>query len=212
MKNISPNQHKTLATKIAKVEIVIILILIFVWLSVFYLMNTKQKEYIGKMTSLQEKILLLTNETLTPYNTAEKISWPLKDVFSYLVIAENTIIDSDIDRLRGKNLTIKQAFGNFSHAQEMMKQLRLSKDGTDWIKLDKMAPKQWISWSTIPQSPYIVALISSEDNLMDISGYKGYRFMLLICACLVSALLLLFLIWALSWIRISAVKALMENS
>jgi hypothetical protein len=212
MKNIPPNQQKTLATKIAKVEVAIIIILIFVWLSVFYLMNIKKKEYVERMTSFQEKILLLANETLTPYNTAETTSWPLKDVFSYLVIAEDTIIDSDIDRLRGGNLTVKQAFGNFGHAQEMMKQLRLSKDGTDWIKLDKMAPKQWLSWNTIPQSPYKIALISSEDHLMDISGYKGYSLMLLICACLVSALLLLFLIWALSWIRLSAVKALMENS
>lgn len=212
MKNNTPAQYKSLAKKIAHVEIVIILTLIFVWISAFYLMNVQKKQYIDKMTFIQEKVLALANDQLTAGTATQDISWPFTDIFSYFVIENNTIIASNIDRLADKTLTMHEAFGKFGHASEMMKQMRFSTDGTDWIRLDKISPKKWISWSGDKEGPYIVAIMSDEDSLLDISGYQGYKLLLLVCACLFSALLLLALVWALSWMRLSAVKGLLEDS
>ena len=212
MKNNTPEQYKSLAKKIAHVEIVILLILIFAWILVFYLMNVQKKHYIDKMTFIQEKVLVLANDQLTAGTATQDISWPFTGIFSFFVIEDNSIIASNIDRLEDKTLTKQEAFGKFGHASEMMKQMRFNSGGTDWIRLDKLSPKKWISWSGDNEGPYIVAIMSDENSLLDISGYHGYKLLLLICACLFSALLLLALIWALSWMRLSAATGLLEVS
>ena len=213
MKNNTSTQFKSLVKKISRVEIVILLILIFQWISIFSLMHTQRLKHIEKMVSLQEKILTLANDQLESGITAPDISWPFNDVFGYIIIENTAIIASNIERLDGKNLSLKEAFGKFIHASEVMKQLRMDKDSSDWIRLDKLSPRQWLSWRIIEGSPYTIAIISDEDSLLSISGYQGYKFLLLICACLFSALLLLALIWALSWLRLSAViKELQKDS
>ena len=212
MKNNTPEQFKSLAKSISQVEIVILLILIFLWISTFYLMHTQRIKHVMKMVSLQEKILTLANDQLVAGVTAPNLSWPFQGVFSYMIIEDTEIITSNIERLGGKNLSIKEAFGTYMHASEVMKQLRMDRDGTDWIRLDKLSPRQWLSWRIIEGTPYIITIISDEDALLDIAGYHGYRLLLLICACLFSALLLLALIWALSWMRLSAVKELLKDS
>ena len=213
MKNNTSTQFKSLVKKISRVEIVILLILIFQWISIFSLMHTQRLKHIEKMVSLQEKILTLANDQLESGITAPDISWPFNDVFRYIIIEDTAIIASNIERLDGKNLSLKEAFGKFNHASEVMKQLHMDMDGSDWIRLDKLSPKEWLSWRIIKGSPYTIAIISDEDSLLSISGYRGYKFLLLICACLFSALLLLALIWALSWLRLSAViKELQKDS
>jgi hypothetical protein len=212
MKNNTPAQFKSLAKRISLAEIVILLLLIFLWISIFSLMHTQRLKQVKKMISLQEKILTLANDQLESGIAAPNISWPFNDVFGYIIIEDTTIIASNIERLGGKNLSIKEAFGTFTHASEVMKQLRMGKDGTDWIRLDKLSPKEWLSWRVIEGSPYTIAILSDEDRLLDISGYQGYKLLLLICACLFSALLLLALIWALSWLRLSAVIELQKDS
>ncbi len=212
MKNNIPVQIQTLAKKISLVEIVILLILIFLWISIFYLMHTKRQEHVEKMVSLQEKILTLASNQLESGIEASSISWPFNNIFGYVIIENTTIIASNIQRLSGNDLSIKEAFGTFMHASEMMKQLRMEKDGTDWIRLDKFSPKEWLSWRSIEGTPYTISILSDEDRLLGISGYPGYKFLLLICACLFSALLLLALIWALSWLRLSAAKELQKGS
>ena len=212
MKNNSPSQFKSLAKKISLVEIVILLTLILMWISTFYLMHTQRIKHVVKMVSLQEKILNLAQDQLRAGATASDISWPFNGVFAYMIIEDSEIIATDVEGLNGKNLSIKEAFGTYMNASEMMKQLRINSDGTDWIRLDKLSPKQWLSWRIMEGTPYTIAIISDEDALLDIAGYHGYRLLLLICACLFSALLLLALIWALSWLRLSAVKDLLKNS
>ena len=212
MKNNTPAQFKSLAKKISTVEIVILLVLILLWISTFYLMHTQRIKHVVKMVSLQEKILNLAQDQLRAGATASDISWPFNGVFAYMIIEDSEIIATDVEGLNGKNLSIKEAFGTYMHASEVMKQLRMDRDGTDWIRLDKLSPKQWLSWRILEGTPYTIAIISDEDNLLEIAGYHGYRLLLLICACLFSALLLLALIWALSWLRLSAVKDLLKNS
>lgn len=205
-----PPQFRVLAKKISRVEVVIVLILILVWLSVFVLMNIRQQEHVEKMTSLQEKILTLAADRLKPGSETQDILWPFYDTFSYCIIEGNIIIASNLDRLEGKNMTLTEAFGDFLNSQEMLKQLRMNKGGTDWIRPDKISPRQWVSWSSDTGNSHIIALVSDEEALLALSGYQGYKFLLLICACLCSALLLLALIWALSWMRLSAVKGLIK--
>jgi len=144
--------------------------------------------------------------------SASDISWPFNGVFAYMIIEGSEIVATDIESLNGKNFSIKDAFGTYMHSSEVMKQLRMDRDGTDWIRLDKLSPKQWLSWRIMEGTPYTIAIISDEDALLDIAGYHGYRLLLLICACLFSALLLLALIWALSWLRLSALRELQKDS
>ena len=212
MKNNTLTQYKSLARKIASVEIVIILTLIFVWILTFYLMNVQKQHYTDRLISIQEKVLSLADDQLRAGAATGDITWPFDGIFYYLVIQDNTIVASNIDRLAGKNLTMHEAFGTFGHAAEMMKQVRFNTDGSDWIRRDKVTPKEWISWSGDREGPYITSVMSEENSLLDISGYPGYKLLLLICACIFSALLLLALIWALSWMRLSAVKGLLEGS
>lgn len=206
-----PIQFKSLARKISLAELVILLILIFMWISTFYLMHTQRQKHVEKMISLQEKILALSSDQLKTGMATRNIAWPFTDIFGYVIFEDTTIIASNIEWLAGNNLTIKEAFGKFIHAPEMMKQLRMDNNGTAWIRLNKLSPKEWMSWQIIEESPYTITIISNEDKLLGISGYHGHKLLLLICACLFSALLLLALIWALSWLRLSAVRELQKN-
>jgi len=208
MKKNIPPEYKSLARKISGVEIIILLILIMVWISVYFLMNTQQSKHIGKMTLLQEDILALAFDELTPADKTTELSWPFTDTFSYFILENNIIIASNMDMLKGKDLTLKKVFGDSFNAETMIKHLQMESSGTDWVKLDKISPKKWISWRSKPESPYVVALLSDEDDLNNLSSHKDFRRAVMVCACLASALLLLALIWALSWLRLSAVAGL----
>ncbi|MBN2297698.1 MAG: hypothetical protein JXM72_03850 [Deltaproteobacteria bacterium] len=210
MKENTPPQYKSLARQISGVEIIIILILIIVWLSFFILMNTQQQKRVANMTRLQENILALAVDELTLKDNATEISWPFTETFSYFVLRDEVIVASNLDMLKETSLTLTEAFGDFFNADEMIKHLRMELRGTDWIRPDKISPRKWISWSSQPASPYVVAIISDEAGLMDMSGHLAFKRAALVCACLASALLLLALIWALSWMRLSAVKGLAE--
>lgn len=202
--------NNQLTKKITHVEIVILLILIFVWIMTLYLMNVQKQHYIDRVISVQEKVLALAKGQLTHITAPHDIYWPLDGVSSYLVLTGDTIVASSIPHLPEKDSTMHEVFGKYDHASEMFKKLRFSSEGTDWIRLDKVTPRQWISWGK--EGLYTVVIMSDENTILGISGYQGYKLLLLICACLFSALLLLALIWALSWMRMSAVRDLLENS
>ncbi len=89
--------------------------------------------------------------------------------------------------------------------------MRMGMAGTDWIKPDKISSRIWISWSASGNSDYMFGIASDEEDLLALTGYPDFRLLLLICAALASALLLLALVWALSWMRLSAVKGLLRG-
>ncbi|HHO75555.1 MAG TPA: hypothetical protein ENN05_03880 [Deltaproteobacteria bacterium] len=208
MKKNIPPQYKSLARKISGAEIVIVLILVLVWLSFFVLTNVQRNTNIDKMTLLQENILALALDDLTQQDHATGIAWPFTDTFSYLLIKDGDIIASNLDWLMEDDLTPGKAFGDFFNADEMIEHLETELRGTDWIRPDKISPRKWISWRSQPASPYVVALLSDENDLLDLSGHLAFKRAALVCTSLASALLLLALIWALSWMRLSAVKGL----
>ena len=211
MKENIPPQYRSLAKQISGVEIVIILILIIVWVSYFFLVNTLQHRRIETMTGLQENILALGADDLFPKDVSAGISWPFPDTFSFCVLKDDNIVASNLDMLEEADLTLTRAFGDFFNADEMILHFRREPIGTDWVRPDKLSPRKWISWSLQPDTGYVSAIISDEADLMALSGYQVFKRTALICAVLASALLLLALIWALSWMRLSAVKGLTQD-
>jgi len=211
MKENIPPQYRSLAKQISGVEIVVILILIIVWVSYFFVMNAQQHKHVEMMTGLQENILVLGADELAMKGDEAGISWPFPHTFSYCVFKDERIVASNLDMLEETDLTLTGAFGDFFNADEMIRHFRTEPIGTDWIRPDKLSPRRWISWSLQPDTGYVGAIISDEADLMALSGYQAFKRTALICAGLASALLLLALIWALSWMRLSAVKGLTQS-
>jgi hypothetical protein len=85
--------------------------------------------------------------------------------------------------------------------------IRTGQHGTNWIRLNKVSARLWLSWSA-SEDGSVFGIASDEEALLALTGFPDFKVMLLVCAALASALLLLGLIWALSWMRLSAVKGL----
>ena len=212
MKNHKNPEFRPLAKKIARVEVVIIVLLIAVWLSTYGLIAKQKQKFVDKIIVLQEEILSLAGQRIKPGDDPAGFEWPFHNGFNYLIIENFIISASSIDTPKGKNLTINDAFGQYINGGQMLKGLRTKTKGSDWIRRDKISPKQWISWSAGTNGSYITAVVSDENAIFALSGFNSFKFLLIICACLCSALLLLALIWILSWLRISAVKTLLHDT
>ncbi|MGC9325816.1 MAG: hypothetical protein ACP5G0_13830 [Desulfomonilia bacterium] len=202
--------YKELAKKISKVEILILLALILMWVMTYAWMNLKKGEHLETMFSLQGQVLSLAQENKGQDMSGVSRSWPFSQTFPLLVISDRTIVRSSPDQLMSTPIPLEEAFGKYINADVLLRKMHASSQGSDWIKPDKISQKQWVTWMHAKNGEHTLALLCDEKALLQLSGYADYSFMLLVCAVLASGLLLLALIWALSWMRLSAVKGLLE--
>lgn len=201
-----------LKKKISATEIIIISLLIIVWGGMFWAMNAKKEKYIHTMVAFQEQILVMAEERAEGVEKISPESWPFQGPFRYFVVRDSRIVSSNHPGLEGEAASLDDAFGKFINSKEVLPRIRTGTDGTNWIRPDKVSPRLWLSWSSSGQGSSVLGIISNEDDLLALTGYPDFRLLLLICAGLASALLLLALIWALSWMRLSAVKGLSKGN
>jgi len=197
-----------LSKKIRAAEICIIAILISMWLLVWALMTHTKNEYVHRIVQLQEQMLPLVESNMNTSVDNQSTGWPFTQAFNYIVIKDDIIVSTGIDDIKGQGLTLKEAFGQELNFEAVLNRINNSDNGSDWISKSKAAKKKWLSWSCNNPKGYIYILISQEEDLIRLSGFNGFSSMLMICAGLGSAILLLSLIWALSWLRLSAIKGL----
>ncbi|MBN1635705.1 MAG: hypothetical protein JW920_04295 [Deltaproteobacteria bacterium] len=208
------NDHtsiKKLRKKISVVEVVIILLLVLVWLATWYLITQSKQKHIDTMITLQENILSMTVNhygTSAPGETLQ-ISWPFENGYHLFIIRDNRVLYSS-DNLIQKGAGLNEAFGKALNSQNLIKHMSVSNSGTDWIKRDSLSQQQWITWLASPETHEVFGILADETYLFNLSGFIRFRFIMMVCAGLASAVLLLFLIWALSWMRLSAIKGLRD--
>lgn len=203
---------------IPKVEVGTIIALLIIWLCVWAIMTKGQTNYLGKMQTLQDKILMLAKNSLSAQlsKTPEKIalerfkeSWPFGEQFKFFIIKDGHLIASNSGKIKTYGTHVEQVFGTNlrDHTREMIEKLNKGTDGTHWFEWDSLSPPQWATWSVLKgkSKSFILGITSDKENMLRLSGFSRYRFMLMVCGGLSSALILLALIWAISWIRISSV-------
>lgn len=201
-----------LKKRISLAEIIILLMLVMVWGGMFWAMNVKKEKYIHTMVAFQEQVLALAQDRLEGGMEISPDSWPMRDPFQYFIVRDSRIVSSNHPGIEDGGMSLDDAFGRFINSQEIIPRIKTGTDGSNWIRSDKVTPRLWLSWSTSGRSSEVLGIISNEEDLLALTGYPDFRFMLLVCAGLASALLLLALIWALSWMRLSAVKGLSRSS
>ncbi|MEA2101403.1 MAG: hypothetical protein U9P80_02365 [Thermodesulfobacteriota bacterium] len=162
-------------------------------------MTSTKDGHLKEMTLMQERLSGLA-EMWTGQNTDQK--WPFCSSFDYFVITGDTITASSTPDLRVNTKTGK-AFGVFDHSEGMIGLMHSGQSGTGWIRKGVVKDRYSLAWHAY--NGHITGIISPEETLLEISGYHLFKVMLMLSAFLASALLLLFLIWALSWLRITAV-------
>ncbi|MEA3223262.1 MAG: hypothetical protein U9P49_08895 [Thermodesulfobacteriota bacterium] len=203
-----------------KVELGTIIALLIIWLCVWAVITKGQTNYLGKMQTLQRDILMLAKNSLSAQlsRTPEKIaledfkdSWPFEDQFKFFIIKDDHLIASNSDKINTYGTHIEQVFGTNlrDHTNEMIEKLNKGTDGAHWFEWDSLSPPQRATWSVLKSNSesFILGIISDKETMLRLSGFSGYRFMLMVCGGLSSALVFLALIWAISWIRISSVYA-----
>ncbi len=194
-----------LARKITRAEALVVMALILVWLLVWAVMVHQREVHVQRMLTLQEDILALAAPSLTIQGkAANQRVWPLRAGIHYLFIQDDLITATSDQVLAAQG---QAALSRALHGEELLIHLRRTPQGSDWFRGDKLSPRQWVSWRT-DQQQTTLALVASEEVLLGLSGFSDFRLILLVCAGLASGLLLLALIWALSWLRISALAGL----
>jgi hypothetical protein len=207
MKKRLPPEIAGLKKKISLTEIIILLLLIIVWGSMFWAMNAKKEKYVHTMVAFQEQVLTLAGQQVESGQVLTGENWPFRDIFRYFVVRDSRIISSNLPWINGGSLSLKEAFGGYINAEEVIPRIRMGTNGTNWIRRDKVSARLWMSWSAFEDGS-VFGIVSDEEALLGLTGFPDFKAMLLVCAVLASALLLLGLIWALSWMRLSAVKGL----
>ncbi len=196
-----------LKKKISLTEIVILFLLVIVWGSMFWAMNAKREKYIHTMVAFQEQVLTLAGQRAESDRELTGENWPFRDTFRYFVVRDSRIVSTNLPGIESGNPSLKEAFGGYINAEEMIPRIRTGTGGTNWIRHDKVTSRLWVSWSAFEDGS-VFGIVSDEEALLALTGFPDFKVMLLVCAVLASALLLLGLIWALSWMRLSAVKGL----
>lgn len=208
MKKRLPPEIADLKKKISLTEIVILFLLVIVWGSMFWVMNAKREKYIHTMVAFQEQVLALAGQRAESAREFTGNIWPFQDTFRYFVVRDSRIVSTNLPGIEDGSLSLKEAFGGYINAEEVIPRIRAGMNGTNWIRHDKVSARLWVSWSAFEGDDSVFGIVSDEEALLALTGYPDFRVMLLVCAVLASALLLLGLIWALSWMRLSAVKGL----
>ncbi len=206
-KRLSP-EIAGLKKKISLTEIIILFLLVIVWGSMFWAMNAKREKYIHTMVAFQEQVLTLAGQRAESAREFTGKNWPFQDTLRYFVVRDSRIVSTNLPGIEGDSLSFKEVFGGYINAEEVIPRIRTGTNGTNWIRHDKVSARLWVSWSAFEGGDSVFGIVSDEEALLAITGYPDLRVMLLVCAVLASALLLLGLIWALSWMRLSAVKGL----
>ena len=210
-KRLSP-EIAGLKKKISLTEIIILFLLVIVWGSMFWAMNAKREKYIHTMVAFQEQVLALADQRAESDREFTGKNWPFQDTFRYFVVRDSQIVSTNLPGIEGGNPSLQEAFGGYINAREVIPRVRTGTNGTNWIRHDKVTARLWVSWAASGSDGSALGIISDEEALLALTGYPDLRIMLLVCAVLASALLLLALIWALSWMRLSAVKGLSPGS
>jgi len=210
MKSATSPSIKELRKKISMVEVIIILLLILVWLVVWFFITHEKQKHIDKMITLENSILHMAVDQYgdAVYDPALKISWPFQNELHLFIIKDASIVYSSQESILPKGTPVTDAFGKALNSQIFLGHMRISESGTDWIRHDNLTDRQWITWLASPEIGAIFGIQANETYLLKLSGFVHFRFVMMICAGLASAVLLLFLIWALSWIRLSSIKGL----
>lgn len=205
-KRLSP-EIADLKKKISLTEIIILLLLVIVWGSMFWAMNAKREKYIHTMVAFQEQVLTLASQQEENARELTGKNWPFRDTFRYFVVRDSRIVSTNLPGIEDGSPSLKEAFGGYINAEEVIPRIRTGQNGTNWIRLNKVSARLWLSWSA-SEDGSVFGIASDEEALLALTGFPDFKVMLLVCAALASALLLLGLIWALSWMRLSAVKGL----
>ncbi|MCD6570552.1 MAG: hypothetical protein J7L53_07605 [Deltaproteobacteria bacterium] len=218
------NKKGSTASMIPKVEVGAIIALLIMWLCVWAIMTKGQTNYLSKIQTHQKKILILAKNSLftqlsqTPEEIAlEKFkdSWPFEDRFKFFIIKDGHLIASNSDKINTDEACIEKIFraGDTHHTSEIIGVLNKDTDGAHWFEWDRISPPQWATWSVIKdgEGSFVLGIISDKKTMLRSFGFSRYRFMLMVCGGLFSALILLALIWARSWIRISSLHTSIDE-
>jgi len=203
------NGDVAIAKKISKIEIMVISALIILWLGTGLIIARTKAGYLKRMFILQDKLLQLEINSIktdlllkTDGQVFKNNTWTLGNEFSLFVIKDKSVILSTIPYPH----KIEDIFNQSCiHVKDMSKKMSEGKAGRDWFKWGNSSMPQWVSWSVIgtPKGNLVIGILSGEEGLLKLSGYTKYRFLLMVCSGVLSGLILLSLIWALSWIRIT---------
>lgn len=205
-----PPEIAGLKKKISLAEITILFLLVIVWVGMFMIVGARKESYISTMMTFQEQILSLA-ERQADLQDLDQERWPFTGTFRFFLVSDSRIVSSNLPWVEGSGASVEEAFGGFINSQEVLPRMRTGTDGTAWIRPDKISPRIWVSWSASDRGERIFGVASDEEELLALTGFPDFRLLMLICAAQASALLLLSLIWALSWLRLSAVKGLYQN-
>ncbi len=217
-------EDTNISRKISIIEIIIVVILVIVWISSGIIIFISKKDHLLAMASLQEKILEIPENYLNAsLNTGHEESvlkmleksWPPDNPFKLFIAREGSIIFA--------TPTFTKQAGNKERRMPRISNELLNilssrvlkeKRGEAWIGRDKNSGFL-ATWSVAGGhgKGIIIGILSSEDTLLSISGYYEYRLLIMVCAGILSVLILFLLIWSLSWIRITYLysKALQDK-
>lgn len=207
----NPAQYRSLAKKISKVELLLLFALIMMWVLTYAWMGVKRSEHLETMSSLQQQILLLAKDSIDPDTHDLRQVWPLGRTFPLLILRGSLIVNGTMDEITRASQGFQEAFGNYLNADVLFTEMSRSTSGSTWIRADQISERQRVTWLHSREDGLTFVIVAHEKPLLALSGYTGYSFVLMLCAVLGSALLLMALIWALSWMRLSAVKGLVQN-
>jgi hypothetical protein len=194
-----------LKKKISLAEITILLLLVVVWLGMFLIVGARKERYIEAMVSLQGQVLSLADRQAV-LQDLDPGTWPFPRVFRFFLVKDSRVVSSNLPWIESPEPSVEDAFGRFINSHEVLPRMRTGTSGTAWIRLNKVSPRIWISWSASDRGEWVFGVASDEEELLALTGFPDFRLTMLVCAALASALLLLSLIWVLSWLRLSAVK------
>lgn len=205
-----PPEIAGLKKKISLAEIIILFLLVVVWVGMFMIVGARKESYISTMVTFQEQILSLADRQEN-FQNLDPERWPFTGAFRFFLVMDSRVASSNLPWVEDSGASVEEAFGGFINSQEVLPRMRTGTDGTAWIRPDKVSPRIWVSWSASERGERIFGVASDEEELLALTGFPDFRLLMLICAALASALLLLSLIWALSWLRLSAVKGLYQD-
>ncbi|HDM32787.1 MAG TPA: hypothetical protein ENG28_03325 [Deltaproteobacteria bacterium] len=210
-----------ISKKISRIEVSIIITLIIVWISTGIIISKSKKDYLSGIVQLQSRVLNLAKDYLgtgLKHNCEEIVleslrkSWPFGDHFSLFVISGRSFVLTTLVTTRHSSPKASELTQGILDI--ILKKTHEEKNGEAWIGQDKNSGFL-ATWSEVRGSGkgLVIGIVSSEDNLLRLSGYYRYRFMLMVCATILSVLILFLLVWSLSWIRITYLynKSLMEK-